>query len=382
MAQPVISRQPTQDAWAHRLEQRAESYNFAGNGTPMTPSTGHHRQSPVAKPSGGHGGNLYQTYNFNGVSTASNGNVTPYQRATHTPVTPSFNEFSMDSVITSPQVDRPPNWDETPISPFDFHYDPSSPPQQHHSQQQSQQHQSQMSSFDESRVQPWWPPTTSGAQGQRYHRQTSAPTMPQHSQSQYGTFYPTSTSQMSSSGLMINCQPGANEMSMPPSMPPHSASALYASSAPNSHNSAMSPYSRQSSMPMHTSSVRRTGSHPSNTPNHQSSVPSSNGGSRRTSKSSSSTSHRRSKSSVSPQRQGSNSKDNAQAGTVGFVNFTPSDSKRILTGVAPSGSSKTKARREKEAADRRRRLNEAAQRAVMEAGGDVSALERSGLFAS
>lgn len=66
---------------------------------------------------------------------------------------------------------------------------------------------------------------------------------------------------------------------------------------------------------------------------------------------------------------------------VGFVNFTPSDSRKILTGVAPSGSSKTKARREKEAADRRRRLGQAAARAVLEAGGDVAALEREGLLA-
>lgn len=61
--------------------------------------------------------------------------------------------------------------------------------------------------------------------------------------------------------------------------------------------------------------------------------------------------------------------------SVGFVNFTPSDSAKILTGVAPSGSSKTKARREKEAADRSRRLSQAAARAIIEAGGDVKALE-------
>lgn len=65
---------------------------------------------------------------------------------------------------------------------------------------------------------------------------------------------------------------------------------------------------------------------------------------------------------------------------VGFVNFTPDDSKKILLGVAPSGSSKTKARREKEAADKRRRLGMAAARAVFEAGGDVGSLERQGLF--
>ncbi|KAL4896794.1 hypothetical protein BDV59DRAFT_114038 [Aspergillus ambiguus] len=61
--------------------------------------------------------------------------------------------------------------------------------------------------------------------------------------------------------------------------------------------------------------------------------------------------------------------------TVSFVNFTPNDSKKILTGVAPSGSSKTKARREQEARDRRRKLSEAALQAVRKAGGDVDALE-------
>ncbi|KAJ4339433.1 hypothetical protein N0V95_007761 [Ascochyta clinopodiicola] len=70
------------------------------------------------------------------------------------------------------------------------------------------------------------------------------------------------------------------------------------------------------------------------------------------------------------------------SGNVGFVNFTPDDSRKILTGVAPSGSSKTKMRREKEAAEKRRKLSQAAVKAVMEAGGDVDrlrALEREGL---
>ncbi|CRG87446.1 hypothetical protein PISL3812_04463 [Talaromyces islandicus] len=63
------------------------------------------------------------------------------------------------------------------------------------------------------------------------------------------------------------------------------------------------------------------------------------------------------------------------APNVSFVNFTAHDSKKILTGVAPSGSSKTKARREQEARDRRRKLSEAALMAVRNAGGDVEALE-------
>ncbi len=66
--------------------------------------------------------------------------------------------------------------------------------------------------------------------------------------------------------------------------------------------------------------------------------------------------------------------------SAGFVNFTPSDSKKILTGVAPSGSSKTKARREKEATEKRRRLSQAAVRAIKEAGGDLEALQAEGLL--
>ncbi|KAL7799039.1 hypothetical protein V8C37DRAFT_407468 [Trichoderma ceciliae] len=63
---------------------------------------------------------------------------------------------------------------------------------------------------------------------------------------------------------------------------------------------------------------------------------------------------------------------------MGFVNFTPSDGSILMTGVAPSGSSKTKARREKEAQEKRRRLSEAAMKAVAAAGGDVDKLIQEG----
>lgn len=65
-------------------------------------------------------------------------------------------------------------------------------------------------------------------------------------------------------------------------------------------------------------------------------------------------------------------------GGIGFVNFTPNDGSVLMTGVAPSGSSKTKARREKEAQDRRRRLSEAAMKAVAAAGGDIEKLREQG----
>jgi hypothetical protein len=45
-----------------------------------------------------------------------------------------------------------------------------------------------------------------------------------------------------------------------------------------------------------------------------------------------------------------------------------------MTGVAPSGSSKTKARREREAAERQREFRERLARMVRAAGGDVGRL--------
>jgi hypothetical protein len=67
----------------------------------------------------------------------------------------------------------------------------------------------------------------------------------------------------------------------------------------------------------------------------------------------------------------------AGASSDGFVNYTPQDRTLLMTGVAPSGSSKTKARREKEAAERQREFRDRLARmvqAVQAAGGDVSKL--------
>lgn len=61
---------------------------------------------------------------------------------------------------------------------------------------------------------------------------------------------------------------------------------------------------------------------------------------------------------------------------IDFVNFTPRDASKLLSDVAPSGSSKTRARREQEARERRKKLSEAALQAVRRAGGDVEALEK------
>lgn len=84
--------------------------------------------------------------------------------------------------------------------------------------------------------------------------------------------------------------------------------------------------------------------------------------------------HRRSKSSISTL------KSPKSAGSLGFVNFTPSDSQKILTGVAPSGSSKTKARRELEAHEKKRKLSLAVEKVFRDAGGDSAKLKLAGLI--
>jgi hypothetical protein len=78
------------------------------------------------------------------------------------------------------------------------------------------------------------------------------------------------------------------------------------------------------------------------------------------------------------QRRSRDASGGSLGGEIGFVNFTPSDGSLLMTGVAPSGSSKTKARREREAMERRRRLSEAALKAVQAAGGDVDKLMEQG----
>lgn len=93
-----------------------------------------------------------------------------------------------------------------------------------------------------------------------------------------------------------------------------------------------------------------------------------------------------SKSPSKPRRRSKSSRRKGSAGTlrppnaVGFVNFTPNDSQKILTGVAPSGSSKTKARREQEANEKRRRLSQVAEKILLESGGDLEKIRASGLF--
>ena len=68
--------------------------------------------------------------------------------------------------------------------------------------------------------------------------------------------------------------------------------------------------------------------------------------------------------STTTSKSSSSSSNGREAG--GFVNFTPNDSDKILCGVAPSGSSKTKLRREREAREQRQQFQLLTVRAAKE----------------
>ncbi|KAI6315795.1 hypothetical protein MCOR34_004502 [Pyricularia oryzae] len=70
-------------------------------------------------------------------------------------------------------------------------------------------------------------------------------------------------------------------------------------------------------------------------------------------------------------RQTSSERPSAGNLSIGFVNYTAMDHDVLMAGVAPSGSSKTKARREKENREREDRMKEAFVQAVSAAGGDA-----------
>jgi hypothetical protein len=89
---------------------------------------------------------------------------------------------------------------------------------------------------------------------------------------------------------------------------------------------------------------------------------------------------RRTPSSKGHSRKSSGQMQSPRGSSGSFVNYTPHDSEKLLTGVAPSGSSKTKARREREAVEKRRRFSQAALKAVVKAGGDLAELRDAGLM--
>ena len=105
----------------------------------------------------------------------------------------------------------------------------------------------------------------------------------------------------------------------------------------------------------------------------------------------SSPSSSRSPSPVTPSRSRRRSKHSRRKSSAGtlksaksassvFVNYTPRDREKIVNSVAPSGSSKTKARREQEAHEKRRKMSLAVEKVVQENGGDVEKFRAAGLL--
>lgn len=174
-------------------------------------------------------------------------------------------------------------------------------------------------------------------------------------------------SDLASSGLMISCDPSlVSNYTSGPDIHPMTQSYNVAEPEHPSYSTPPHP-----STPHH----RRTSSPLFVSPSASPPPPPDSRSRSRSRRRASSSRHRRNKSSTQ-----STPRHSVNLDRSGFVNFTPQDSGKILNGVAPSGSSKTKARREMEAADRRRKLSQAAVRAVVEAGGDVDLLRRDGLF--
>ncbi|MCJ1469094.1 hypothetical protein MMC07_007727 [Pseudocyphellaria aurata] len=68
------------------------------------------------------------------------------------------------------------------------------------------------------------------------------------------------------------------------------------------------------------------------------------------------------------------------ANAVGSVNLTPQESQKIITGVAPSGSSKMKAWQEQEANEKERRRSQTAEKMSFESGVDLEKLRASGII--
>lgn len=409
MMRPSSYRPGYQDVWAKRVEEAAERMNLI---TPHTavpaspPPTGHMRQQSA------HNG--FDGLATNGMSYETGISTNPYNGTVTPPISTQFSQNSfacpglplstplssptienpscqpqlyhnghaapyfpsrLDSVVlqTPPRSDKFPSaWDNDQNEVIDFTFPASPFPDTNH-----------------------WP-----LNAQVNH----TPSTPSFANQRQQNEFAHANNDLASSGLMISCGPtldGNNNMQgLAGMMQDHSVSGgapvadmTFSFSPTTSHTQGTSythsaplpipatpthsrrPYSMAAYTPLPPRS-RSPSPHSSTSDSQQSLQP-------RTRRSSSkgtrvySSIHQRRKSSS---HVSSSSRRQSGAGGVGFVNFTPDDSRKILTGVAPSGSSKTKARREKEAADKRRKLSQAAARAIVEAGGDLGRLREEGLL--
>lgn len=402
MAQPTFSRTSLQGAYAQRLEAAAREYSTSLNSGPLSPPPSAELlrwddQSCVAR-----GTN----------SRADHTSTDPRQLPCSCSIASPISEAAFGQHLTSPITPQAsPSLERSDSSGFNLNAQIISP-----SDSQCSFGPSQRSSFasptvgfesiwaedqlgldfsyqlpqassgvDDSKVQPWWPPnaSVSSANGTRSGSSTD-PTamyarMPMASRNEKGLQRPLSegiltqddSTSFAAGGLMISCIP-----------------TTLTSGSPEAPASIHDSGARVSSADMSSSSFPGFGGNAVEISDHSipatayvaNSTPSSHRIRHSSRDSGSSHRHSHQRHSSHSHHQHRRSRTTGSRSNVGFVNFTPDDSKRLLTGVAPSGSSKTKARREKEAAEKRRRLEQAATRAVLEAGGDMAAFVREGLL--
>jgi hypothetical protein len=406
MMQPSFYRAPLPDVWRGKVEADLYGTGVPRNGITSPPPSSklvqhensngffaqHHQsyaedQSPLASPTSHHTGMTFGNYHITpqpspaiGITNGSSNNNDPFNDNISLSFSSSVSSANPSALQTPPSSMRLPmtTWNPNDTSPalgFGFSASPD---------------------YGSQKTEPWWDHADAAAVGPTY-RQSN-----QRSTSQYST-----TASME--GLGISCDNASfgdfgvgglgisNGDSSLPSHSQHSAPASFdmASSHHHPHHYSTSSsnntptLSHQQAQPQPPQTQQQTQQQqhlytPHPPPQHMG-VPIGHPlHSRTPSPTTQPHFHRRRPSSRTAPAPSSRRKSStcattaarAPASNVGFVNFTPHDSRKILTGVAPSGSSKTKARREKEAAEKRRKLSQAAMQAVLDAGGDVASLKR------
>jgi hypothetical protein len=377
MMQPSFYRSPIPDVWSRKMEATADAYSMrvAPHGITSPPPSSkltHHEnssgffsqhaqpyaedQSPLASPTTNHNGMNFANYQITpqaspaiGISNSNNNNNDPFNDNMGLTFSSSVSSAALSALQTPPSSLRMPmtTWGPTDTSPaMDFGFSASP-------------------DYSTTKTAGWWDNTDAAAVGPTYRESNQRTTSQYSNGSMEGLGISCDTASFGDfgvAGLGISNGNGDVSVSTHHSAPAsfdlgHPQQQHYTTAYPQQHNHIVPighrPHSRTPSPNPQPQFHRRRPS--SQTLRHQASHQNLNAA-------------RRKSSAAAPR----------QAGTpnVGFVNFTPHDSRKILTGVAPSGSSKTKARREKEAAEKRRKLSQAAMKAVMEAGGDVDSLRR------
>lgn len=376
MMQPSFYRSPIPDVWSRKMEATADAYSMrvAPHGITSPPPSSkltHHEnssgffsqhtqpyaedQSPLASPTTNHNGMNFANYQITpqaspaiGITNSNNNNNDPFSDNMGLTFSSSVSSAALSALQTPPSSLRIPmtTWGPTDTSPaMDFGFSASP-------------------DYSTTKTAGWWDNTDAAAVGPTYRESNQRTTSQYSNGSMEGLGISCDSASFGDFGVAgLGISNGNEGVSVSTH---HSAPASFDLGHSQQHYTTAYPQQHNHIVPIGHRPHSRTPS-----PNPQPQF-------HRRRPSSQILRHQASHQNLNAARRKSSAAAPRQAGTpnVGFVNFTPHDSRKILTGVAPSGSSKTKARREKEAAEKRRKLSQAAMKAVMEAGGDVDSLRR------